>query len=296
MKRSSLEMKSNREPIKGRLFAATGPLGLLLVIVLLCSSPHLTGQKSPVDQNVFANKAGSTSFAFELSQGMVIVPVSIHGSRPLRFVLDSGSTRTLVDRALAASLGLKEGAASSLQGAGQGRIPIHTLHDVDLRIPGLDSKGYDCFIVDLAPLEQTLGTREDGILGYDFFARFVLTVDFEARRLTVELPAVFHPRSLSEELPLEKVRKMAANSMESDAASSFFEELLPKDSKSLSNKAQLDHKTMMALFASAPGQRLHGAKETLWGAVNAVTYYADHIRSGTDGDRLDSAWFGAGCA
>ena len=52
----------------------------------------------------------------------------------------------------------------------------------------------------------------------------------------------------------------------------------------------------MALFNSAPGQQLDTAKGTLWGAVNAVTYYADHIRSGTDGDRLDSSWFGAGCA
>ena len=37
------------------------------------------------------------------------------------------------------------------------------------------------------------------------------------------------------------------------------------------------------------------AKETLWGAVSAVTYYADHVRSGTE-ERLDGAWFGAGYA
>jgi hypothetical protein len=33
---------------------------------------------------------------------------------------------------------------------------------------------------------------------------------------------------------------------------------------------------------------------TLWGAVNAVTYYADHVRAGSVAERLDSAWFGAG--
>ncbi len=178
-------------------------MGFLLLSALLCSSLPLRAQTRPLDQNVFADKAGSTSFPFELSQGEVIVPVSIHGSRPLRFVLDSGSTRTLVDRTLAASLGLKEGDASSLQGAGEGRVPIHALHDVELQLPGLESKGYDCFTIDLAPLEQTIGTREDGILGYDFFARFVVTIDFEAKRLTVELPTAFHPIKGSEELPLE---------------------------------------------------------------------------------------------
>ena len=52
---------------------------------------------------------------------------------------------------------------------------------------------------------------------------------------------------------------------------------------------------MTALFRSAPGQQFVTAKGTLWGAVNAVTYYADHVRSGAE-ERLDGAWFGAGYA
>jgi hypothetical protein len=85
--------------------------------------------------------------------------------------------------------------------------------------------------------------------------------------------------------------------MKSDAASLFFDDLLlQKDGKSLSNKAQREHRTIVDLFQSAPGQDLGTAKETLWGAVNAVTYYIDHVRSRTPGDRLDSAWFGAGYA
>lgn len=50
----------------------------------------------------------------------------------------------------------------------------------------------------------------------------------------------------------------------------------------------------MALFESTPGQELSTAKGTIWGAVNAVTYYADKVRPGAD--RLDSSWFEAGAA
>lgn len=175
--------------------------GFLLVLSLLWPSSCSRAYKTPNEQNVFTNKSGA-AFQFEWKEGMIIVPVSIRGSRPLRFVLDSGSTRMLLDRAVAASLGFREGETSSLQGAGQGRIPIRALHDVDLQFPGLDSNGYDFFTIDLAPEERTLGTREDGILGYDFFSRFVVTIDFEARRVTVQPPAAFRPRSGSEELPL----------------------------------------------------------------------------------------------
>ena len=96
---------------------------------------------------------------------------------------------------------------------------------------------------------------------------------------------------------IAKVRKMAGYPMKSDKASSFFENLLvQKKDKALSDKAQREHQTVLALFESGPGRELSTAKETLWGAVNAVTYYVDHIRKTTTGDRLDGAWFGAGRA
>ena len=96
---------------------------------------------------------------------------------------------------------------------------------------------------------------------------------------------------------IARVREMAGYEMRPDAASSFFEDLLlQKEGKALSNQGRREHGTITALFRSAPGQDLSSAKGTLWGAVNAVTYYADHVRSGTAGDRLDSTWFGAGYA
>jgi phage/plasmid-like protein (TIGR03299 family) len=96
---------------------------------------------------------------------------------------------------------------------------------------------------------------------------------------------------------IREVRKMACHPMETDKASSFFEELLlQKNAKVLSSKGEREHQSIMSLFSSAPGQDLSSTKKTLWGAVNAVTYYADHVRSGAAGDRLDSAWFGAGYA
>jgi len=96
---------------------------------------------------------------------------------------------------------------------------------------------------------------------------------------------------------LEHVRKMAKHSMEPKKASSFFQELFPQGKgKRLSSRAQREYETIIGLFQSAPGQEMSSAKGTLWGAVNAVSYYADHVRSGTAGERLNSAWFGSGSA
>lgn len=96
---------------------------------------------------------------------------------------------------------------------------------------------------------------------------------------------------------IENVQKMVAHPMKAQEASSFYNAILgQKEDKPLSGKARREHETIMALFKSAPGQELKTTKETLWGAVNAATYYVDHIRTGNSGDRLDSVWFGAGSA
>lgn len=92
---------------------------------------------------------------------------------------------------------------------------------------------------------------------------------------------------------IKQVQKMVKQQLNEQASAQFFEDILRQgDSKPLSPRAEREKQTLTALFKSAPGQDLPTAHETAWGAVNAMTYYADHVRSGTD--RLDSAWFGAG--
>lgn len=90
---------------------------------------------------------------------------------------------------------------------------------------------------------------------------------------------------------------MAGKQMSDSAAEEFFQSLFQsvkeiKEGK-ISDQKRKEVSQLMSFYRHAPGQNLPTAKSTLWGAVSAVTYYVDHIRSGS-GDRLDSAWFGTG--
>lgn len=54
-------------------------------------------------------------------------------------------------------------------------------------------------------------------------------------------------------------------------------------------------KAILESIVNSPGSNLDSAKDTLWGAVNGVTYYADHkAPARTDSNRLMSSWFGLG--
>ncbi len=90
---------------------------------------------------------------------------------------------------------------------------------------------------------------------------------------------------------------MANKSLSKSEAEHFFLSLFQSEKEmeegKISPRKQTEITQLMSLYREAPGQNLPTAKNTLWGAVCAVTYYVDHVRQAS-GDRLDSAWFGAG--
>ncbi len=79
----------------------------LSVTALTLLNVEIPAQPSVVTgKAVFAGDAKVSTFPFEWHQGMIFLPVRVNGSKPLSFVLDSGSTRILIDRTLATGLGL----------------------------------------------------------------------------------------------------------------------------------------------------------------------------------------------
>ena len=51
---------------------------------------------------------------------------------------------------------------------------------------------------------------------------------------------------------------------------------------------------LIRIHEHAPGQDLSSARNTAWGALNAVTYLVDHERGRTESSRLHSALFDSG--
>jgi Aspartyl protease len=178
-------------------------LTLPVIAPMLLSALLRAEPPEPPGKIVFAGDSKSSTFAFDWRKGMIFVQVRINGSRPLSFVLDSGSSRILIDRKLATELGLNANGKGSLQGAGAGRVPIEFIHGVRMAFPGVEGTGFELSTADLQPLEHSLGVKVDGILGYEVLSRFVVTVDYEAKNLTFTLPEAFHPSSLAQSLPIE---------------------------------------------------------------------------------------------
>lgn len=97
----------------------------------------------------------------------------------------------------------------------------------------------------------------------------------------------------------EAAKVMSKVNVSSVQARDFFMEVLklPEQDRRDMNEGKKALPKLLTQFEAAnlnaPGQNLDNAKGTLWGAFNAVTYVADHVRLENRDNRLFSAWFDA---
>jgi hypothetical protein len=119
----------------------------------------------------------------------------------LWFSLDSGSGTNYLDLDIARKIGLEFHGTKKVHGAGKGLIEVQVAEGISFEIPGLSTKGHQIHGIDLTGVGW--GRRLDGFFGYDFLARFVAIINYEARRLTIADPSRFEYNGPGEIFPLE---------------------------------------------------------------------------------------------
>jgi predicted aspartyl protease len=140
------------------------------------------------------------AIAFEPVGALIILPVLV-GECAGRFLLDTGAGATVLDEAFARSLGLQPRGAMEARGAGGSRTARFV--DVErLALPGIEISRQTVVTVPLDDVEAALGTRIDGILGYDFLSRFAVEIDYALQRLALFPSGGYVPRGGAARCPL----------------------------------------------------------------------------------------------
>lgn len=109
----------------------------------------------------------------------------------LNFILDTGSGGISLDSATATRLGVQmEMSDRTIRGiAGLKRVAFAYNHS--LHLPGLVVEKLDFHINDYELLTSVYGIQIDGIIGYSFFRRFIVHIDFDKEMLEVYAPGSY---------------------------------------------------------------------------------------------------------
>ena len=144
---------------------------------------------------------------YEPFAGLILVSLTIAGSPPLDFVLDSGATQSsITDPFLAWALGLEVKESGLARGMGSGATRVAVTEDICIRMDGIEVLRAPLVVHDIgARLAAAAGREIHGFVGADLFERFVVEIDPVGRRLLFHDPETFVYRGPGFEVPLEIV-------------------------------------------------------------------------------------------
>ena len=166
-----------------------------------------------------------TSFPFKQFSGGVMVVKAGFGKIPdtLNFILDTGSGGISLDSATCEEfhVALRPTDTTITGLGGVHKVPF--AFDLPLNLPGLTANHMNFHVNDYSVLSSVYGEKVDGIIGYSFFSRYIVKIDFDSNKIEVYSPgkikypvggATLHPTFTS--LPIQWVymkdrRKMNFN-------------------------------------------------------------------------------------
>ena len=135
----------------------------------------------------FPEGVHSLTIPVKILEHHVFVPVRVNHSGPLNFLLDTGAGATVVEKSVAAGLGLKSEGKLGAQGVGGSADYGITTLDT-LEVGGAQLWGQHAVTLSLPDFQSVTGVTVGGVLGYDFISRFTVSIDYGQGFITLTEP------------------------------------------------------------------------------------------------------------
>lgn len=147
------------------------------------------------------------SVPFDFENNQIYLRVGINNQEPVWFVLDSGASGCLIDATVAKRFGLVTHGEVRGTGAGKGTYEITFTDNVSYHLGGLRVTVPQSYVIDLSAQPTIVGRQIAGIVGYDFFERYVVAVDYDASVVTFSDPARYTYAGPGTEVSFTLVKK-----------------------------------------------------------------------------------------
>ncbi|MGC4101077.1 aspartyl protease family protein [Ferruginibacter sp.] len=174
-----------------KLFCILFALTYSLLSTFFCKGQEILSMPQPEAKLV-------TSFPFKQFNGGVMVIQARIGNLPdsLNFILDTGSGGISLDSSTCAEFNIHTVASdTTITGIG-GIRKVPFVFDQSLHLTGLEIKHLNFHVNNYEVLTSVYGEKVDGIIGYSFFSRYIVSVNFDSSIIEVYTPGkIKYPRN-----------------------------------------------------------------------------------------------------
>ena len=159
-------------------------------------------QKIPPAPHSLASHSLAT-IPFELYGNQIFVRLRVNNSGPFWFIVDSGAGGWIVDRAHAVRLALHlEQETAQGTGAGSGTYDVSYVKNVTFSLSGFAISVPLIGVIDLSNTKSQTGRQIEGLIGYDFFEKFIVEIDYAANLIRLFDPKTYRYSGVGESIPI----------------------------------------------------------------------------------------------
>ncbi len=129
---------------------------------------------------------------FELLNNHIYVKARLNG-QPLNLLVDTGGAN-IITPTVAQSLGLESQGKLPGRGTGEKTVEVGLTRVDTLGLGDVEMRDQKFYVVPMEEMSRVEGVSFDGLVGYEVFKRFVVTIDYVDRRLILQRPESFEYR------------------------------------------------------------------------------------------------------
>ena len=156
---------------------------IFVLLLVLSGLLPLSCAKATLDVND-REEGLLTEIPFRLYDSVILMELSIDESSPLLFIFDTGAGGTVINEHTAMQLGIVgDETVSRIGGTGTAEVKLSNKHTLD--IGRLTIQDVTLGIVDLEHIEERLGIRFDGVIGWKILSQYAVSVDYDVMRIGI---------------------------------------------------------------------------------------------------------------
>ena len=189
-------------------------------------------------KNPYQNKV---LMPFQLINNLVVIPVRINNSDTLKFILDTGASRTLItELGVNQEFQINYADSTNLRGLGRdGIVKALLSYENEIFLSKIEGKNHSVVLLleSILNLSAYMGIQVNGLIGYDIFKNFTVEIDYQKGELTFFDPNAFNKKYQS----LKKSRRWTHIPLEIDNNKFYMNvSIMQSDSSVIDTKLLVD--------------------------------------------------------
>ncbi len=172
---------------------------LILYLILLCFCGSGVSQHN-------LNGLRKIEIPFQFENNFIIVDIQFNNTINLKFIFDTGAEYTiLTKREIADIMGIRYEKEFKLMGADLStELSAYLARGINFKIGDIENPNQDFLVMgdDYFKFESLTGVNVHGIIGANFFSRYVVKINYRKKIITLYDPQFFKPPENYEVIPI----------------------------------------------------------------------------------------------